>query len=83
MERLLDVSALEPPEPLTRILDALDDLQRDDWLRIRHRREPYPLYGMLRDMGFAWRTDWNPAGLEILVWHDDRPPPPVVEGGEC
>jgi hypothetical protein len=82
VERRIDVSALEPPEPLTRILDALDDLDPDDWLRVRHRREPYPLYGMLRDMGFAWRTRWDAEGLEMLVWHAGRaPPPPAADGG--
>ena len=43
MERVLDVSDLEPPEPLERILDALDQLGTGDWLHVRHRREPFPL----------------------------------------
>ena len=82
MERRLDVTDLEPPEPLTRILDTLADMPEGDCLRIRHRRDPYPLYGMLRNMGFAWRTRWVHGGIEILVWHEGRPPP-GDEGGRC
>lgn len=47
MERRLDVSDLEPPEPMERILDALDEMPAEDCLRVRHRREPYPLYNNL------------------------------------
>jgi hypothetical protein len=75
MERLLDVRDLEPPEPLERILAALADLGEDDWLRVRHRREPYPLYGLLRNMDFLWRGLWSNGELEILIWPANRPAP--------
>lgn len=69
MEQRLDVSGLEPPEPLERILDALADLPEGDWLRVRHRREPHPLYGMLRNMDYRWYTvARSPDDFEILIW---------------
>jgi hypothetical protein len=33
VEQRLDVRDLEPPLPLERILDALDELAQEDWLR--------------------------------------------------
>lgn len=79
MEHRLDVSALEPPEPLERILDALADLPAGDWLRITHRREPFPLYRMLRDLGYRWHTrEKFGSGIEMFVWSEDTPPPQEI-----
>ena len=76
MEQTIDVSALEPPEPLEQILDHLADLVPGDWLRVRHRRDPVPLYRMLRDMGYHWQTTCVAAEhFEIVIWPTDMPPP--------
>jgi len=76
MEQVVDVSALEPPEPLERILDALADLPPNGWLRVKHRRDPVPLYRMLRDMGYRWETSrLAPERFEILIWPEDMPQP--------
>ncbi|MEW8070172.1 MAG: DUF2249 domain-containing protein [Candidatus Thiodiazotropha endolucinida] len=75
MELRLDVRELEPPVPLERILEALEELSSDDWLRVRHSREPYPLYSLLRDMDFAWSTKWRNSECIILIWHAGSPPP--------
>lgn len=65
----LDVSELQPIEPLERILDALPSLQAGDWLDVRHRQQPYPLYNLLREGGFAWRVrSTGPARFEIQIW---------------
>lgn len=86
MEHRLDVSELEPPEPLERILDALADLPPGDWLRVFHRREPFPLYRMLQDMGYSWHTRPGPGtGIEMFVWQDGSPAPHDIahEVGMC
>jgi hypothetical protein len=76
MEHCLDVSGLEPPEPLEQILDALADLAESDWLRVKHRREPYPLYGMLRNMGYLWCTRAHDVdGIEMMIWSEHQSPP--------
>ena len=75
-EQRIDVSALEPPEPLEVILDSLADLPAGHWLRVRHRRNPVPLYRMLEDMGYRWHTDClSPEHFEILIWPSDMPDP--------
>ena len=76
MEEIIDVSGLEPPEPLERILDALADLRQGDHLRVKHRRDPVPLYQMLRDMGYEWATtQLAPGRFEIVIWPSDMPSP--------
>jgi hypothetical protein len=66
--QILDVSALEPPGPLERILDALTDLPQGQALCVRHRREPFPLYDLLRRMGYRWRSRGEEGRFEILIW---------------
>jgi uncharacterized protein (DUF2249 family) len=72
MDRDLDVRALEPPEPLERVLDALADLPAGDRLRVRVRREPFPLYDLLRRMGYAWNGTPAAGGYEVLIWPRDE-----------
>lgn len=73
-ERLLDVRDLAPPEPLERVLAAVHALSGAQYLRARLPREPYPLYPLLQELGYAWRgRPADNAGFEILIWRrDDR-----------
>lgn len=72
MDRDLDVRELEPPEPLERVLDALADLPAGDRLRVRLRREPFPLYDLLRRMGYAWSGTPTAGAFEVLIWPSDQ-----------
>lgn len=71
-ERLLDVSMLEPCEPMERALEALQDLAPGEYLRLMHRQEPRLLYPMIERIGMYWysrrgeRTAW-----EVLICHQD------------
>ena len=65
----LDVSKLPPVEPMERILEALQGLSAGDWLQVRHRQQPYPLYNLLREGGFSWSvSSKGPADFEIRIW---------------
>jgi len=68
MDRELDVSRLEPPEPLERVLDALFVLDPGDRLCVIHRREPFPLYDILRRLGHRWETQVEEGRYRILIW---------------
>ena len=69
MKQQLDVSTLPAPEPLTRILDTLADMPEEDWLSVRHSRNPQPLYSMLRGMQYCWQTvELASDHFEILIW---------------
>jgi hypothetical protein len=68
-EHLLDVSDLPPPEPLEQCLAALEVLPPGVYLRVLHRREPYLLYPILDEGGFAYVTvTGERAPLEIFIW---------------
>jgi len=69
VERILDVSDLEPCEPLERSLAEIRKLAAGDHLRILHRREPFPLYDLIAASGFEHLTVPGPRhAFEIFVW---------------
>jgi len=59
MNDLLDLRALPAPEPMERVLAALDDLHDGARLRVLLAREPHPLYGILARSGYSWRSEWQ------------------------
>jgi len=68
-EIVLDVRGLEPPEPLVKVMDALETLPPGDTLRMVHNREPFPLYGILQEDGYQYRTETFADGrVEIVIW---------------
>lgn len=69
MQHSLDVSYLEPPEPMERILEQLGELNEGDFLSITHRREPFPLFTLIEKDGFSWRcTEESPDHFQIYIW---------------
>lgn len=71
-ERLLDVSGQEPPQPFVHITEALDSLQPGEYLRVRHHREPFPLYAQLPEWGFRYLVrPGHGCAFEIFIWRDD------------
>jgi len=69
MEHLLDVSMLEPCEPLERSLDAIRSLHAGDYLRLIHRRDPQMLYPLLEKSGFSWYCKAvDESDYQIFIW---------------
>ena len=67
-EILVDARWLEPPEPMERVLAALDGLRAGDRVRFLIHREPLPLYPILKQLGYGHRTHPLPDGCyEILI----------------
>lgn len=54
-EILIDGRDLEAPEPLLRVLAALEAAQSGQTVRLLLPREPFPLYPLLAQRG--WRHD--------------------------
>ena len=70
----LDVRGLLPPEPFENIIRALQTLPAGESLQVHIHREPFPLYEMLRDNGYAWQTAALAGGdFEILITRDSLP----------
>ncbi|HEX6321745.1 MAG TPA: hemerythrin domain-containing protein [Burkholderiales bacterium] len=63
----LDLRGLQPPEPIVRIFEALERSPRKP-LRAILPHEPVPLYGLLRERGFAYTgTPRADGGFEVLI----------------
>ncbi len=65
--RELDVRGLEPPEPLVRILEALESLAAGEQLRARTDREPCHLFGEAAQRGFRHESREQPDGSWITT----------------
>lgn len=71
----LDVRGLQPPEPMERVLDALDTLAQGAVLCMRIDREPRPLYRILVNNGFVYRiTTLADFDYELRIWHAPESP---------
>lgn len=65
--RALDLRGLQPPEPIVRILDALER-SPDKPLRALLPHEPVPLYALLRERGFSYSGAQRADGaFELLI----------------
>lgn len=51
---VVDVSELEPPEPMSVILAALSRLKEGNCLVVKHRRQPFPLYEKLLEQSWIY-----------------------------
>jgi uncharacterized protein (DUF2249 family) len=73
----LDVCGLEPPEPMVRIVAALDALGRGGSLRVLIDRQPLPLYHLLQRNGYAYEERPGRHSLfEITIRVRDDPAQP-------
>ncbi len=74
-----DLRDLSPPEPLLRILDALDHEQAGPHVFLL-AREPLMLYPLLACGGWRHATLLDERGYVLTVYRDDSP---VAVAGVC
>ncbi len=79
-ECFLDVSDLEPPEPLIRALAEIDALKDGQYLHMCHHREPCLLYPNLEQRGFTHVTRASGDGFDVFIWRKDDS---VAEQAAC
>ncbi|KQV59705.1 MULTISPECIES: DUF2249 domain-containing protein [unclassified Duganella] len=71
-EILLELCGMVPPEPMERVLEALDLLQPGQHIRMVIDREPVPLYRILEKNGYRHATSMREDYIyEILITHAD------------
>ncbi|MGH7105490.1 MAG: DUF2249 domain-containing protein [Acetobacteraceae bacterium] len=70
----LDNRGLLPPEPMVRILDALEHLGAGDVLEALNEREPVFLYPELQARGAAIHTEKTGEGVRLLIRRADATP---------
>jgi uncharacterized protein (DUF2249 family) len=64
----IDVSELVPPEPMIKILTALEELPAGGSLLVHHVRRPMHLYPRLDELGYRHETrDIGPSRVEVLI----------------
>lgn len=63
---VLDVSGLEPPQPMAAILEKIQELGPGDVLEVSHHREPVPLYALLDEAGFTHEISKLGEGRYLL-----------------
>ena len=67
----VDARGLPAPEPMERVIEALDGLAADTRLRLLIHREPVPLYDILGRRGCRWHTEEQPDGsFVIMIWRE-------------
>ena len=62
----LDNRGLSPPEPMMRILAALEDLAEDGMLVAKMDREPIFLFAELHDRGYSYTCNPDDSGGYLL-----------------
>lgn len=67
-EIVVDGRGLEPPEPMEKVLAALDALRPGQRVRFLIHRQPYPLYDILRRYHYCYETtEVGDGHFEILI----------------
>lgn len=65
----LDARGWEPPEPMMRVLEALEVLPRGAKIVALLDLEPRPLFRILKSQRFDYRSAPVPAGhFEVTIW---------------
>ncbi|MBY0556799.1 MAG: DUF2249 domain-containing protein [Burkholderiaceae bacterium] len=68
-DAVLDVRGMEPPEPMVKVLEALDLLAPGGRLQVLIDRQPVPLYQVLQRNGYSHLTSPGDAGgYQVLIW---------------
>ncbi len=65
-EILIDGHGLEPPEPMLRVLAALDAARPGQTVRLLLPREPFPLYPLLAARGWCHDTVAHADGNYVI-----------------
>lgn len=63
----LDVRGLEPPQPMMRVLEALEDLPAATKLHARTDRRPMHLYPLLEARGFVGESEEQGDGSVVTI----------------
>jgi uncharacterized protein (DUF2249 family) len=64
---VVDGRGLTPPEPMERVVAALDHLQPGQRLRFLIHRHPYPLYDLLSRHHYRYETTSLPDGGFVVL----------------
>lgn len=71
-EQFLDVSELEAPEPFERATALLLQMKPGEYLRLLHRRVPYPLFDFCKQLSLTYAVvEGTSCAWEIIIYFVD------------
>ena len=65
-EHLIDGRELQPPEPMERTLETLDQLPDGDEVLLLLYCQPHPLFNILRNNGYVWTEEVRADGTREI-----------------
>lgn len=66
---IIDCRELFPPEPMERVLEAVESINEGDAILMVHRKEPVPLYPKLEERSCLYETKISEDGtVQVLIW---------------
>ena len=72
LEFTLDAREMAPPEPFDRATAILRGLEQGQYLRMLHRRVPYPLFDFCSALCLDYSVkEISAEDFEIIVYHGD------------
>lgn len=69
-ELLIDVSEFDPPKPFQDVVQLVLNMKKGQYIRMLHRKKPYPLLEMLQKEGYMCvvkagkNSQW-----EVIIWN--------------
>lgn len=66
MTKIIDGRELQPPEPMERTLEALEQLADGDEVLLLLYCQPHPLFNILRNNGYSWTEEVRPEGTREI-----------------
>jgi TusA-related sulfurtransferase len=72
MHMRIDVRDLEPPQPMIRVVQALEKLQEGEVLEVLGSRPFTHLLPRLSEMGYEYQLEETEEGYLLKVWHSGK-----------
>lgn len=65
----VDCRDLLPPEPMVKVLEAVEKMGRNEAVLMMHRKKPALLLPRLKEKGLDFElTEKDSEGIELLIW---------------
>ncbi len=70
--KIVDCRQMFSPEPMEKVLEAVETLNEDEAIVMIHRHEPVPLYKRLQERACDYQTKHLVDGsVQVLIWKKD------------
>ena len=64
---------MEPPEPMLRVMESLDRLEKGEGIQMQHRMKPRLLSPKLQEWGFEFEVlKHAPDQVEVRIWLESK-----------